>query len=52
VSDLLRTIGLPEIVAAIMVLALNAYVLMGGAIEVVISSRCSARLGLAACRTA
>lgn len=30
-SALLASIGLPEIIAAIMVLALNAYVLMGGA---------------------
>jgi len=30
-SDILRTIGMPEIVAGIMVLALNAYALMGGA---------------------
>src|SRR5213079_2749803 len=31
VSALLASIGMPEIVAGIMVLALNAYVLMGGA---------------------
>jgi cytochrome d ubiquinol oxidase subunit II len=30
-SDFLRSIGLPEIIAGLMVLALNAYVLMGGA---------------------
>ena len=30
-TGVLASIGLPEVIAAIMVLALNAYVLMGGA---------------------